>query len=193
MKKKNKMSHDHPEKLKAKYLYAKNLQELADAIGVSLLEIKEWKSYRGFPLPKSDGRWEIDKIRKWAVGLDFVDELYSEFNGILYEQLLDTEQMASNENVKAFAKAWNKSVKETQEITWNISLQQNKAYARLCTEDGYLDVHDFGVYLISEYYFSFYEFEKLIELLRMLKMLPQHTPAVLSYISEILKSDENDK
>jgi hypothetical protein len=193
MREKNKMSHDHSKKLKAKYLYAKNLQELADAIGVSLLEIKEWKSYRGFPLPKSDGRWEIDKIRKWAAGLDFVDELYSEFNGMIYEQLLYSEQNGSNENLKALAKALNKTIKETQEISWNISLEQVKAYARLCTESDYVDVQDFGEYLISEYFFSFYDIEKLVEFLRTFKKLPHKTPQVLSYISDILKSDEKDR
>lgn len=184
------MSHDHMPKVGNRCLYARNLIELAEAIGVSLFEIKEWKAIRGFPNPKRDGRWEIHKVRAWASELDLVDAQYSELNGILYEQLKETEIIIPLENFKRNAKALNKSLKETQDLLWNISVKQNQAYAQVCTENKYKDFEDFAAFLISDYYFSFSDFEKLVELLMKFKRLPEHCPKVLSYITEILNLEE---
>ena len=184
------MSHDHMQKVGNRCLYTRNLLELAEAIGVSLFEIKEWKAIRGFPNPKRDGRWEINKVRAWASELDLVNAQYSELNGILYEKLKETETNIPLGNLKRNAKALNKSLKETQDFLWNISLKQNQAYAQVCTENKYRGFEDFAVFLISDYYLNFSDFEKLIELLIKFKMLPEHCPKVLSYFSEILNSAE---
>lgn len=45
--------------------FVKNLTELAAVLGVSRKSLTRWRESADFPLPRSDGRFEIAQVREW--------------------------------------------------------------------------------------------------------------------------------
>jgi len=189
MSEKNLMSHTHEMGTEANILYAQNLSELANFLGISYQTLKKWKDLKSFPPPKKDGRWEIEKIRDWAVEFGFLNAAYSKLNQLLHEELMRSFVLISSATWKRQSAIWKTSIEDTQNMCWETSITQNQTFAKLRELYQRDETLDLGDYLLFEYYFKFEEIRDFIGFLGRLKKCENDNKYTISLISRYLKNN----